>query len=437
MQRLNIPLHSRTRATRRLKRRVVWLSFFVIFASFVLLWVFAKVWFTSDTLSVAAPESTVAMLRFTPNQKTWDDLSSLLKNTALISNRGLTINDIQDITQGEFALFFQEDGTYSLAIRSNQSDLPQELLDSQHISVQKISDKIFLFSEKLMPISGLQKSSQNKRLFFHIGNQNIGSAHFVLSEKESISGPILLSDEELIITLPSADIDALDLNTIPENTIAVLSTPVWPNYELFSIANDIGSSIESSDDSSLSELIESFSQEKGVILLANTNKQMSFLISKEASSVTEQLVQTFKTLASLQNPTISTWTLNDGSQVQELSIDPSSIALETLTISGIQTYRYPVNEGAYLYLSQKDDESILSNNEDLLRFWLVKEHEAVEKKIPLDSHYLYLDLDRFSELFTQSNTFRQSSIVYQLQTIFSSLGIEVKKNSLSLIFQRK
>ncbi|HCB55696.1 MAG: hypothetical protein UU08_C0017G0004 [Candidatus Uhrbacteria bacterium GW2011_GWE2_40_58] len=436
MQRLNIPLQSRSRTTRRVKRRVVWLFIFLFIFFLSILWILSRNWFTTDTLSQTAPESTVLMLRFTPNQQTWKNISELLGDFPLISNRGITVKDIQEYTEGEFALFIQENGTRSLAIHSSDSKLPRDLLDSHHITIQKISDSVFLLSEKLMPISGFTKKGNHQYDFIHFGHKMIGTAYFSV-ENTYISGPILLSKNDLQITLPPVDITPLNFEKVPENIIAILSTPAWPFSDPSTLSYDIMSLFTSENTSQIDQFIDSVINKQGTIILSSNEQQLQFLITtKQEDADLETLLQRFKMLASLQNPQVSNWQIQDGTILKELTIDPSRIALETIMISGNPIYRYPINEGEYLYLSNSEKATIFSNNEELLRFWFTKELDTSSTNISLLENALFLNLEAFSEIFMKSSTFKQSSSLFQIQKMFSSIGIDAKKRSLSLIFHR-
>ena len=187
----------------------------------------------------------------------------------------------------------------------------------------------------------------------------------------------------------------------------------------------------------LRHFIDSVINKQGTIILSSNEQQLQFLITtKQEDADLETLLQRFKMLASLQNPQVSNWQIQDGTILKELTIDPSRIALETIMISGNPIYRYPINEGEYLYLSNSEKATIFSNNEELLRFWFTKELDTSSTNISLLENALFLNLEAFSEIFMKSSTFKQSSSLFQIQKMFSSIGIDAKKRSLSLIFHR-
>src|SRR3989338_4928896 len=195
------------------------LSLFVMMAT--------NTWLTRNTVFSAAPEGTQTAIQLLLNKKTGPVLQRVLKNTPLISNRGLTLDDISAFTNGELGWFFHADGTRSIAIRSTSNQFPQELLDSQHIVRQEITPTVFLLSEKLQPVSGLKPKS-TERSFFPFLENKLGLYYSTQQEKAT---EILANEEgisfSLAVKIPS-DI-GFDPTHIPENTALILSTPVLSN----------------------------------------------------------------------------------------------------------------------------------------------------------------------------------------------------------------
>jgi hypothetical protein len=390
---LNIPLLRNVQTTRRHSRRVVWFLVICAMASGALLWRLTDLFFMQNSIFDATPEHAVAMVRFHPSQKTWGDLLSLLDQTPLISNRPLTVSDIQPFIKGEFAVFFDNQGNKSLAIKSSEKSLPRDLLDSLGITVQKIHGNLFLLSETLMPIGNEKKNIQNKGAFFFFNL--IGSFALKTEENEWILGPISLKNNEVNVSLPSRGEITNSKIITPQNTIASLSIQGWT----FSDSETISSSINK-----LTGFEENFlafiSNEKqaNIILVKNSEENgISYLFSAVPTKTKEEMIRFLKQAVALYEPNIDRWTLKDGSIASELRADPSNISYEEVNVSGSPLVHFSTQNNSDLYFYQGKDDFFISDSESLASAFLNEDTSKINGIC-----FVNLELAR---VFLQNKTF--------------------------------
>lgn len=366
MQRLNIPLHRHSKITRRHSRRVISLLIGTsLLCGCLFLWT-SKTILTKDTLTVAAPENTVAALHFSPNQKTWEQTEAFLHNIPLISDRGITIQDVKTYIYGGFSLFIQEDGTTSLAIRAKKEQVPESFLDTHQITIQEVDTSTLLLSSSLIPISGLKEPEQVKKSLFKFGAKKIAT----LTVKQNdifIQGPIFTTKNEAFIHLPTQEIAPIPLEAVPSSTFAVMSTPAWTNNESL-LSNSVLSFLESDNAINFSDFVSALSS-NGFLLLAQEENQNSFLVKiLDPSLSKEGIVSMLRTSAAILSAKTQDWTLEDGDIVEEIVSDGSAISIEEIVLSGRSVTRIPTTDATYLYYASFNDETYITNDEGLLQF---------------------------------------------------------------------
>lgn len=423
---LHIPL-SRFHKTTRRPRWVVWLlsAFFV--GCVLLFWQICVVWFTGLAGLRAAPEGTQAAVQLLINKRTWPVLTEVLSSTPLISNRNLTLSDLSAFVQGEIIWFFGDDGSRSVAIRSNSSQLPISLLDAHHIVVQQISSHLFLLSEKLQPISGMKA-----RRSFTALMPSFSTRFGAYAERDSKTiTTIWHTDRMISFVLPGAHPtkQAFDRASIPESAYLVLSTPVYTN---------------TSDETLLSQLLLNFSHEllseearsifgnlltnPGVIMIQDPINP-SFLLVSEQSVDEKERIRLVQTILSLKYPQKHGKLLPDQTVSQELISDPSLISVEQRIISG-QEFHHATTGSASLFVS-KGGQMILTNNEEMLKTWLNKDSETSSSQF-CNANAAYLSINKLLESNLYPTDRNAQDISRVLLESFTDIALESSGKSVVL-----
>jgi len=420
---LHIPLTRHHKTTRR-PRWVVWLLGFSVLGISLFIVVGTNLWLTRNTVFAAAPEGTHTAVQLLLNRKTGFILQKILKNTPLISNRGLTIEDIAPFTNGEIGWFFHDDGTRSIAINSTAHQFPQELLDSQHIVRQEITPTVFLLSEKLQPVSGLRPKSTKKKLF-PIFHKKLGLYY---SAQQAKTVEIITSENGIYFPLASkiSPNVGFDPSHIPEDTAFILSTPVLSNTFIHTDA--FSSILDPLIGEPIQELFTSILSKNGVLIQTGKNNP-SFLLFSEDQTPSLDRLRFLQTNLALKNPTIEKKRLADQSITSEIITDPSVISVEEITIGGRVFLR--ASSGTHTFLMSRDGEFILTNSEELLRFWLdVDAKTTVAQKCQTNIGLINTsDLMQTNHL---SNAY-QSNVLFSLSSSFKYLSIFESLGNLSIL----
>ncbi len=381
-------------------------------------------WFTRNTVFVAAPEATQIAVQLILNKKTWPVLQRALAQTPLISNRSLTVEDILPYTQGEMGWFFGQDGSRSIAIHTQPEKLPKELLDSEHIVVQQVSNHTFLLSEKLQPISGIKANGISSKWIpslktqigeFYDREQNHRTSIYATKQGLSI---------DLDIKYPEKY--TFDQKEIPTDASLVLSTPVLPSTLSHTQIDQFDQFVNPLIGHSLNDLVSSILSKKGILFTKNPS---SFLLSSETSIKEADRIRFLQTAIVLKNPTIQAKTLPDKTSVQEFIADPTTVSIENRTVSGKEFFRAG-NGSESLFLS-KDRSFILSNNEEMLRDWLNKDQKK-KSSLSCDADIAFVDMKNLfaNDSFTKINN--DADIFRLLFSKFHSISLKRNRNKVIL-----
>jgi hypothetical protein len=433
MQRLNIPLHRHTRTTRRSPRRVVWLLivgavFLLLFSTFF----FTSFWFQRNTVFAAAPNNAVLALHFTPTTQNWPTISRALTHFPLISERSLQITDIIPFVQGEFAVFSTESGNFSLAVRSSKELLPTDLLDSYGISYQEVAPHIYLLSNTITPVGGWVEENDYNYTLPRFGEKKIGEFSFLDSSNTSLSGPIKINGEEIRIILPKLNFSTHSIENAPTSLLGALSMPIWTNTAESTISPSIQYLFSAYNTDLFSEFVSSFSQKPGALLLEYSNK-LSYLYFSDEQFNQNQLNQLLKFSVALQNPIISHWSLPDGTIVNEIIADPSSIIVEEIPFAGSTVNHIPLDHDSDIYYANTDKGGFITNNETFLSYYLngaPDEQESIT--VP---NVLYFDLRQFFLLSSSGEIQRNNQTLIDSFEDFSFISIEEEKYSTTITFK--
>ncbi len=361
------------------------------------------------------------------NKKTWPILEKSLGTIPLISSRDLTLEDVASFSYGEMGWFFNEDGTRSIAIRTIPSKLPYKLLDAKHVVVQEVKAGVILLSEKLQPISGIKQKRAMRDLLPSFSA--ILGAYFEMGAKKTTK--ITFSSKQITIELPKKIFNSVEggVQSVPSNAYFVLSTPVLSNAEMLKKTVGVFSSlVDPLLKESLQGIFEEILEKNGVFVLTNL-EQPSFLIESQSELDSERRTQFIRTAVALRNPTVTKMYLKDGSVANELISDPSIVPIEERTIEGREFHR--VSTGTSSLFLSKNDNFILSDNEETIRLWL-RPDKKEKMLMPCDANIGFFSLKKFfaSDLY-QMNHY-SNDILYLLSDRFSTIGIEYTQRGLKL-----
>ncbi|MBI4713764.1 hypothetical protein HY771_01065 [Candidatus Uhrbacteria bacterium] len=408
--RLHIPLTHHQKTTSR-PRWVVWLLSAFILISVLFFMHVSTLWFTRNTVFVAAPEGTQFAIQLNLNQKTLPAISKILDTIPLISNRHFTLKDVQSFTKGEIGWFFSEDGQSSLAIRAKKTDLPSKILDANQIIVQQVGQNVFLLTDKLQPVSGI-KSRRSFSSFIPSFKQKLGQYY----EQGQKIRNIYTNKEGITIPLSNKSVkNIFDIKDLQENTYIAIKTPV-----VSAMSIDIYQSLFPDTD-----LFRSFFTENGFILMKDIENP-KFLIVSEAKMEEKKRIEFLQTAIALKNPTIITKTLPDNTQTQELVSDPSLISVEEKIIEGKEFLRVSNNQESLF--ESKSEQIILSNDEETIRNWLKKDDKQKMLKF-CNANVAFISLSELIKTNSFTTQFYTNDTLRFLASRFSVASIEKGWNS--------
>ena len=368
MERLNIPLGTSQHTTRQ-SWRVVSL---VLLCLFVLLmgWRLSILWFTRNTTSRQMPDGTVLAVRFTPTRNEWRELADHLNRTPLISNQSLRLQDLIPISEGELTIFFQADGTRSVAIRTSEDRLPKAWLDAHGVVIQPISSHVYLLSERLQALSPTPFSRFELTRFIPSPHR-IGSVY--LQTDTWKHGSVLISQKSITLRLPRTDLGRLPWKALPEDTWGAVALPTLARVSLGNLSRSIEMVTKNFDAPSIEEQLGANEPDQGVILLSNDGEGTGFLLLAPAGELSsEEQEALLKTSAALKNPSVQSWKLPDQTQAKEILVDPSLVTIESVVVSGVPVYRATTSNNQAIFSAQYDEKLGISNQEQMIKFWLNK-----------------------------------------------------------------
>ena len=380
-------------------------------------------WFTRDTIYEAAPENTAVAVRFFTGGSKEAQVSALLENSPLVSNRTLTFSDLKPYIQGEFVLFSKSNGAQSVAIRTRNSDsLPQTLLDSEHISQKLISKNIILLSEHAETTKKFPLKAKIFPTLSWLGKTWIGEIAFQDSQDR---GLIFNTKNKLDISLPSKT-PTLDFQGIPEKTFAFSSAKISGANETSSdsILNPFLPLIGPVLDENFKTYLEHLGNQSVKSFLTKDDAGIGFLlIIKQAPGQSDlDIPKMLQSLNALNTPKILKTSLPDGTFIQEIISDPNSVSVEQVTILGLQMNRIVTNQQEILAGITQDNELILTNREELLRFYRGKNPSGKAHSI-CSGNIAGMDIHQMDDLSKMHATFAEATPFSKISQHFSSLGI--------------
>ncbi|MFA4845185.1 MAG: hypothetical protein WC654_01355 [Patescibacteria group bacterium] len=411
MQRLNIPFSRHTKTTRPL-RQVVWLlGFFALVLVFVT-WRAGEMWFSRDSILRAAPEGTILAVQLELTDASWPTIQNIFATIPLISNRSLDINDLSPFIQGELALFVTQTGERAIAIRTDQQNLPTELLTALSITTQEITPSIVLMSQTLLPVSGIDSKAQ-RPLFVSLSRRWFGRIEL---PDISLSGSLYEKEGDIEIQFTNQGKKGYSKMILPQIMLAMSSNT---------------SGVTVNHDQELGTFSSFLNQEWTVFVEANDSGDTDLLLMTRKGNLQESdILSLLQLMGAYLSPSIQESTLVDGSVLREVMVEPEIVTVEEIQLGQIQALHVLGVSGRSIYGAFIDDQVIFTTNEKMLK--------AVYQPGDSDSDCIgnVLRLDP-SAMLGSTRTVSYNRTIQALQSIsshFSAISFEMKKYSSSMKF---
>lgn len=380
------------------------------------------------------PQNTQTALHFERTKTHGKDLFQTLHNIPLISDRNLTISDILPFTNGELALFLQEDGTRSIAVRSSTNQIPFEQLDALGIIVQEINPTTFLLSPQAQPVRTEPLGRTWRFPYIWPTQKRLGT--LMIIDETVQKGTILKKDDRVIFKIKTepTSVNSTLPEGLPPGSIAAMSTPALSKIDTSWITHTFMPLTEGFQAPNLTTMASDILSNPGHLLLANNEGFPFFLISTTQEALPTSIqTDLLRTISALKSPTIRELTLPDQTIVRELIADPSITTIEEKTLFGTPVLHTQTNTSEDFFLANRDNQVAFTNNESLLEHWLNPETPQDHQNSTCGANTAFISLSSFDSITSQNLIFRQSSLLRSLSANFTTLGVRVTKRSASLI----
>lgn len=385
---------------------VGWSAF--VLASFAL----TNLWFTRDTLSAYAPESTIAIIHLTPSRQAWTKLISDFGNLSLISSRSLTINDLAALKPKEISIFALQNNESAVAIRTSERNLQKEILNSYGISIQNLGRNRWLLSGKPLPITTKGKTQ------WSIGSIWPGTVGMI--RLDGFSGHICSKKGGYVIDIPKTDETGTHLPSLPENIAAAVS--IQPNTEinLSALFNRFKPLLESLESVDIEQVAQKIKENGGIIMLSNGGFLLETTLD---SSILSQIAQA---AAALQSPRTKPMSMPDGSLVEELLIEPADIKFESFWVNGQEIKSVKTKNGQLLILDREKTD-IITSNQGLLEDFLNKQLEKPNFTCGSKNNFVYLKPNEINTTFTDDKNYLLQPSLLEFVLKFAEISLDKNK----------
>lgn len=431
MAHLNIPL-SRAVSTTRHSWRVVWLlvPLFVVIG-IIIVWL-STLWFTRDSIYRAAPTGTQMTARFFLKNSTSESISYLFNNIPLISSRALTLNDLKPYIHGEFAVFINENGSYSLAIRTNKKHLPISLLNSQHITQKPISNSIVLLSNKIESVNGLHLKKSLFPPFYNPTKKWIGELVTSTTKKRNF---LFSTKSQFEIHLPKIKQSQVYFSNVPNNLIAYLSLPVLTDTQPNNAITVFLPMIYTVFNEGFLDMLKNIIQKNSLIILSSDENGIGYFIKTELTNNKHSIDLTaiLQSLVALKSTKIKQSPLEDGSMIQEIALDPDSIDVQQITIQGIQVKKVN-NNNETIMTGLANNMFFITNREELLKNSLLNEKKI--NNVTCGGNLGLFSIKKLKEISNTHQNYLNANILDLFSDKFSYIGLKNNRISSQINFCR-
>ena len=425
MKRLNIPLRRHYRTTHQ-PRWVVWLLAALFISILFTTYTLSTLWFTRPSLLKAAPINTEVAINIISTKSNTTSLVQYLNNIPLISNRSLTINDLKSYINRGFVLFINKDGSRSIALNTKINDLPIALFDSHSVVIQEIDKNTVLLSERLMPIGEMLVKKNIKRAIPFINKKLLATIY----TSDNKTGVVYKTTNSIEIVINDIKISSIN-RSLPNNTIAFLSTPVLTKNDDL-LESLLGNTDSAMNSLSVKKILVDILNSNGNFLITETDKNIDILVESDLNIEESERINLIKTIVSTQNPILKVTKLDDGTEMQELIIQPELLSVEEITMMGHEIIRIS-NKNTGPYFINKNGNLLFSTNEANLRFWLNKDLNESMLKI-CDANSIGILLDPFLKSIKSEVSSIKPINFYDMLSKFNSIGVKAQKNSVKISF---
>lgn len=422
MQRLNIPMRRNVQTTRR-SRWVVWLLIISISSTFAFACFVSTVYLTRDSIYSATPDTTVFSTRFFIKRSTAKQISSIFSNIPIISDRSLTLSDLNPYLKGEFVIFISESGEKSFAARLKLNSNLTTLLNSNNITLKQLTGGVILLSKNIEPVG---KKNIPKQLFPRISTPN----HQWMGEiiTDGVRGNIFLTKDNVEIKFSQKNKNTQVNNIFAENMIGFLSTPSLPIENSNLVIQSFSSLVSPIFQNGFESFYSNTFGNKAKIILTRDQKGVGFLVVGSANQINNQIIETtLKSIIALNSPKIENKTMEDRTEYKEIIADPESISTEQITMFGSQIFRVSSKYQTFFAGIVDNSYFLFTNRESLIKTF--KEPAVPKQKITCFAKHAFLSLSDFSDLSKEHSIYAQSSLFQELSQHFSKIGVVFNSNS--------
>ena len=339
-------------------RQVVWLLVGLLMVGGFLAYQVGAWWFNRGAILSIAPSDTILAVELQLNKRTAPFLLDWLEGVPLLSDRSLELRDLAPYVHGDMAVFVTKDGGRSVALRSSEDELPSQLLSQFSITSQR-QGSFVLLSPTLVPITGL--ASFMSPLLPSIGKTWLGR---VVLPEDDLAGSLFVSPTSLTLEVETPKRVTQESRSLPDAAIA-LSGLSWTKE---------GSGLPGLEQLlSESSLILEHAGRMNVAIVP-VESGLEILLEIEAGEVTsDDLIKELEQIGAFARPTLASQTLPDGTQLEEILVQPDLVSVEEISTGIGVSYRVPVGGGSSVLATLHDGTVLFSNSQTLLERYATEE----------------------------------------------------------------
>jgi hypothetical protein len=287
-------------------------------------------------------------------------------------------------------LFIGRDGSRSVAIRTSEKKLPRALLNAHNILIQPLSSRTFLLTDRLLPLVEASFSRFDlSRVFPNPGR--LGTVYLLADRWKT--GAVRLSKNNVTLHLPRAPLGRLPWKTLPSGAWAAVAWPTLKPLSFSELSPTMEMIATSFEIPSVSRLVDDGSAKAaGTVLLSHHDQETGYLFLSPSGSVSkEEQTALLKAVTALGSPRTESWRLPDDTRASEIFVDPSLVTIESDVIRGVGVDRTRTAENHTIFSARHEGVFGLSDNQELINFWLNKDKKA--EHLACVGNHLWMDLD--------------------------------------------
>lgn len=422
MERLSIPLGYTS--TTRPSRRVVWLL--VALCGLLMVLGLANLWFGRLDIASTAPEGTQIVFRLQPGRKNWDAVLKTIGDIPVVSSRGLTLRDVAAYSSGDIALFVDEEGNISTAVRADPSRLPHSLFDAYGVSIQSMGRDLSLLADREQPLTHLSLSRPWTMAPWSLFSQTVGSAH-LFTNNHWVNGSLVIGPNGWEWLLPRLPLTRLPWKELPSETIFAFATPAMGDHlDLSGVTTRMDALLAPFNVPSLGKLASDLLSGGGLIVLTERENGWGYLLSGPDTHLdADARYRLLTTSIALKNPQTRVWTLADGTTTQELRADPSAVTLEDRVVFGSHVLTGHPSPTESLFLADQHGQYAIGNDLEIISAWLSRTFVTTKKTDRChDGSYGYIHLRSLFAHSASSLPMQRDQIMRLLSERFEHIAIK-------------